>query len=150
MSEEEQKPREEKPRDEAEAWEEVGHQFRSLGNSLASAFRTAWKDEKNQGRLREVQASMAEMANQVGSAIHEASESPEGQRVRGEAAKAAETVRAAGQETANEVAPPLLSALRQVNAELKRVLDPEAPAEPHVDVKPADLPKVDRDEGAKG
>lgn len=150
MNEEEQKPREEKPGETADAWEEVGQQFRSLGNSLASAFRTAWKDEKNQGRLREVQASMTEMANQVGSAIHEASESPEGQRVRGDAAKAAETVRAVGQDTAKEVAPPLLSALRQVNAELKRVLDPEAPTEPHVDVKPADLPKVDRDNQVQG
>ncbi|MHB1004962.1 MAG: hypothetical protein ACYC3S_04880 [Chloroflexota bacterium] len=145
MSEEEQKQREEKPGENEDAWEEVGQQFRSLGNSLASAFRTAWKDEKNQQRLREVQESMTDMANHVGSAIHEAAESPEGQRARDEAAKAADAVRNAGQETAREVAPPLLSALRQVNAELKRVLDPNAPAEPHVDVKPADLPKVDPD-----
>ncbi len=62
------------------------------------------------------------MVNEIGQAIREANESPEGQRVRQEAEKAAQSARAAGEKALQDARPHLLSALRQVNAELQKMV----------------------------
>ena len=106
----------------AEPWREVGRQFQALGESLAQAFRTAWEDEENRQHLRDMQAGLEAMVEQVGQAIKEASESPEGQKVRQEVTRAAESARAAGEQALQEAQPHLLSALRQVNVELQKII----------------------------
>lgn len=105
-----------------EPWREVGRQFQALGESLAQAFRTAWEDEENRQHLQDMQAGLEAMIDQVGQAIKEASESPEGQKVRQEVEKAAQSARAAGEKVWQEAQPHLLSALRQVNAELQKMV----------------------------
>ncbi len=105
-----------------ETWREVGGQFHALGESLAHAFRTAWENEENRQHLRDMRDGLEAMVDNVGQAIKEASVSPDGQKVRQEAQKAAESARAAGEQALQEARPHLLSALRQVNAELQKMI----------------------------
>ena len=105
-----------------ETWREVGGQFQALGESLAQAFRTAWENEDNRQHLRDMRTGLEAMVDKVGQAIKEASVSPDGQKVRREAQKVAESARAAGEQALQEARPHLLSALRQVNAELQKMI----------------------------
>ncbi|MGD8245042.1 MAG: hypothetical protein PVG25_02130 [Anaerolineae bacterium] len=106
-----------------EAWSEVGRQFEALGESLATAFRAAWQSEDTRQHVQSVQNGLEIMVNRVGQAIQDASQSPEGERVRTEAAKTAESLRSAGEEAWEEAQPHLLSALTRINAELNKLLD---------------------------
>jgi vacuolar-type H+-ATPase subunit I/STV1 len=106
-----------------EAWSEVGRQFEALGESLATAFRAAWQIEDTRQHVQSVQNGLEIMVNRVGQAIQDASQSPEGERVRTEAAKTAESLRSAGEEAWEEAQPHLLSALTRINAELNKLLD---------------------------
>jgi hypothetical protein len=112
-----------------EAWCEVGRQFQALGESLAEAFRTAWEDEGNRQHLREMQAGLEKMVDEIGQAIKEAGESPEGQKAREEAKKAAESAKAAGAKTWQDARPHVLFALRSVNAELQKIISQMEAAE---------------------
>jgi hypothetical protein len=105
-----------------EAWREVGRQFQTLGESLAEAFRTAWESEENRRHVQNMQDGLEAMVDHVGRAIKEAGASPEGEKIRGEAARAAESLRAAGEQTWQEARPHLLSALTQINAELQKMI----------------------------
>jgi gas vesicle protein len=106
----------------ADAWREVGKQFEALGNSLANAFRTAWQDEHTRRHMHEMQTGLETMVNEIGDAIKETSESPEGHKARVEAERAAQSLRAAGQKTWQEAKPQLVTALRQLNAELQKTI----------------------------
>ena len=105
-----------------EAWRQVGGQFQALGESLAQAFRTAWESAENRQHLQDMQSGLEAMVGEVGQAIKDASASPEGQKVRQEAEKAVTSARAAGEQAWQEAQPHLLSALRQVNAELQKMV----------------------------
>ncbi len=107
----------------AEAWREVGKQFEALGNSLANVFRTAWEDENTRRHVREMQNGLETMINEVSKAIKEASASPEGQKARAEAERAAQSLRAAGEKTWQETRPQLVSALRQLSTELQKTIN---------------------------
>jgi hypothetical protein len=136
MSEEQTtKPAEEAQPASSEVWQEVGQQFQALGESLAAALRTAWHKEENRQRVQEMRSGVEAMVNEVGKAIKESAASPQVQQARTEAEKAAESLRTAGEQTVQEVRPHLLSALRQVNAELQKMIShmeqekpPEKPA----------------------
>jgi hypothetical protein len=117
----------------SEVWEEVGRQFQTLGESLAATFRTAWHNEANRQRVQEMQSGLESMVNEVGKAIRESAASPKVQQARTEAEKAAESLRAAGEQTVQEVRPHLLSALRQVNTELQKMIS-------HMEEKPPEKP----------
>jgi chromosome segregation ATPase len=105
-----------------ETWREVGGQFQALGESLAQAFHTAWENEENRQHLRDMRDGLEAMVDNVGQAIKEASDSPDGQKVRQEAQKAAASARAAGEQALQEARPHLLSALRQINTELQKMI----------------------------
>jgi hypothetical protein len=112
-------------------WEEVGQQFQALGESLAAAFRTAWENEDNSQQMQKMKAGLEEMVNQVSQAIKDSAASPAGQQVRSEVKKAASTLRTAGEQTAHEVKPHLLTALRQIEEELQKLINRmEQQAEP--------------------
>jgi len=117
----------------SEAWEEVGKQFQALGESLAAAFRAAWHNEENRQRVQEMQSGLEAMVNEVGKAIKESAATPQVQQMRTEAEKAAASLRVAGEQTAQEVRPHLLSALRQANAELQKMIS-------HMEEKPPEKP----------
>jgi len=106
----------------SEAWHEVGRQFQTLGESLAEAFRTTWESEETRQHVQNMQAELEEVAGQVDRMVKETGGSEEAQRLRGEAEKAAESLRAAGEQTWRDTRPHLLSALSQLNAELQKMI----------------------------
>jgi vacuolar-type H+-ATPase subunit E/Vma4 len=106
-----------------EAWEEVGRQFQTLGESIAAAFRTAVKDETNRQRLEQMRTGLESMVDEVGQAIKETAATPGGQKVKTEAQQAAQKLRTAGEQTIQEARPHLMNALRQLNDELQKMID---------------------------
>jgi hypothetical protein len=102
-------------------WEEIGEQFRTLGESIAEALRVTWEREETRHHVQELQTGLEGLVNNVGRAINEFGESTEGQRLRGEAKKAAESARVAGEKAWQDAQPHILAALQQVNAELRKV-----------------------------
>jgi hypothetical protein len=104
-----------------DTWREIGRQFQALGENLAAAFRVAWEDEGNRQQLREVQAGLQAVANRVGQAIDEAAMSPEGQRVRQQVERAADSAHAASKQAWQDARPHVASALRQMIAELEKM-----------------------------
>jgi hypothetical protein len=106
-----------------DVWRDVGRQFQALGESLAQAFRTAWEGESNRQHVQNMQFGLEAMVNEIGQAIKEASSSPEGQKVRQEIEKAAESAHAAGKQALQDARPHLRSALRQVSAELEKIIN---------------------------
>jgi hypothetical protein len=69
-----------------------------------------------------MQQGVESMVNDVGQAIRETANSPQAQQARGEVKKAADSVRSAGEQTVQEVRPHLVSALRQLNDELQKLI----------------------------
>jgi hypothetical protein len=114
---------EQDPQGPHDAWQEVGRQFQALGDSLSNAFRAAWQDEGNRQRVEEMRIGVESMVNQVGRVLSDYADSPEGQRLRADAKRAASDLRNASEQTIQETRPHLVSALRQVNVELQRMID---------------------------
>lgn len=113
-----------------QAWNEVGQQFKALGESLAQAFRTAWENEENRQHLQSLQSGLESMANDIGRVIDEASATPEAQKARQEAEKAVASARIAGEKALEDARPQLLAAVRRVDVELQKLIDRlEAPQE---------------------
>ena len=114
-----------------ETWQEIGQQFRALGESLATAVRAALENEETRRHMQELQTGLKAMINEVDQAVRDVAASPEGQRVRTEVEKAAQAARATGQQALQEAQPHLVSALRQVTAELQKLISrleqPEPP-----------------------
>ena len=106
-----------------ESWREVGRQFQALGESLAEAFRSAWESEETRQHVQNMRGGLEAMVDRVDQALKEAAASPKGEKLRQEAEKAAETLRVAGEQTWQEMQPHLLSALNQINAELRKMID---------------------------
>lgn len=106
----------------SETWENIGHQFKEIGESLATAFRTAWHNDENRQRMQKMQAGLESMANEVSKAINEGVNTSEMEYVRNEAKKAAQFFHSTGEQAFHEVRPHLLSALRQVNEELHKLI----------------------------
>lgn len=112
-------------------WHEVGGQFQALGESLATAFRTAWKSEENRKHAQAMQTGLKAMVDEIGKAIQETAALPETQKARSKAEKTAQSLHAAGQQTWQEARPHLVSALRQLNIEVQKAisqLEQEEPA----------------------
>jgi hypothetical protein len=105
-----------------QAWEDVGRQFRSLGESLASAFKSSWEKEETRQHLEKMQVELEAMAAEIGRSTKEVADSEEGQKLRAEVEEAAQTARAAGQQTAEELRPHLLDAFRRVRSELDQII----------------------------
>lgn len=119
----EQNNPEEQRKQSRDAWEDVGKQFQTLGESLSMAFRAAWEDEETRARLQEMRSGIETMVTQVSAAIRDTAGTPQGQKVRSEAGRAAENLKSAGEQTMSEVRPHLVAALRQVNAELQKMIN---------------------------
>jgi ElaB/YqjD/DUF883 family membrane-anchored ribosome-binding protein len=122
MSEEQTSQQAESAKQATEAWQEVGRQFQTLGESLAAAFRAAWHSEENRQRLGEMKSGLESIVDEVGKAIKEVAASPEAQQARDEADKALKSVQTASEQTIQEVRPQLVSALRQINDELQKLV----------------------------
>jgi hypothetical protein len=106
-----------------EAWDEVGRQFRSLGESLASAFKSTWESEETRQHLEKMQGELEGMATEIAKTTKHIVDSEEGQKIKAEAEKAAQSAQAAGQKTAEELRPQLMEALRKVRSELDQIIN---------------------------
>jgi hypothetical protein len=106
----------------ADAWKEVGAQFQALGAGLATAFKTAWTNEENKRHVKEMQAGLESMVNELGAAIKASATSPQAKQVKEEAGKTLGTFRAAGEKTVQEVRPTLVTALHQLNDQVQKLL----------------------------
>lgn len=106
-----------------EAWREVGTRLEALGKSLGRAIRAVWEREDTQQQMESMQDGLQKMADEIDRAIKEASESAEGKKIREEAERAAESARAAGEQTWQEARPHVLSAMMRINAELDQVIE---------------------------
>ncbi len=130
----------------SDSWKEVGKQFAALGKSVGDAFQALWSNEQTQRQVKEVKTGLETMISEVNTAVGKVSSTPEAQKIKDEAVKAAHSAKAAGEQTVQEVRPQLLSALRTLNDEMQRLIDrleaePAAPAEPPA-TPPEDTPKA--------
>jgi len=105
-----------------EAWREVGRQVEVLAESLARAFRAAWKSEETQRHVRSVEKGLEKVADDIDRAVSEAGESEQARRIRAEAERTAGSFRQAGEKTWEDVRPQVLAGLRNVDARLKKLI----------------------------
>lgn len=134
MSEEKKTPTAEQENDDMRgSWAEVGQQFASLGESIATAFRSSWDSDA----VEQMRDGLDSMAKTVSKAVDDAATSPQGQKIRTEAEKAVGSVRDAGEKTVEEIRPHLISALEQLNAKMEQMVthmrEDNAPAESEPD-----------------
>ena len=106
-----------------DSWQEVGRQFQAFGESLAGALRTAWENEENRKRIDEMRSGLESMVDNVGQAVKDTAASPQAQHAKDEATKAVDSFSNAFDQTAQEVRPHLVAALRQINADLQKFID---------------------------
>lgn len=123
MSEENKVPPEGSGSSTEDSWREVGRQFEVLGDSLAQAVRTAWENEQTQRRVQEMRNGLESMVREVGRAIDESSQSPQGQQVKHEAQRAADSFRTAADKTIQDARPQLIDALEKLNRELEKLVN---------------------------
>lgn len=102
-----------------DSWREVGKQFEVLGKGIAQALRSATNTEQ----AKEMKTGLEAMVQDIGKAIRDAAESPEGQKVRAETNRTVETLRNAGEQTVREVRPQVINALKQLNEELQKLVN---------------------------
>lgn len=104
----------------SENWREVGDSFRSLGESLAAAFRQTWENEEVRQQLQKGMDAFAEGINR---AVKEATESGHAKQVREEMGKAAQSAQAAGVQALRDAKPHIVASMRQLSAELQKMID---------------------------
>ncbi len=105
-----------------EAWRQVGRQLETLGESLASTFRTAWQKSEGSQEVQNMQTGLEAMVDKVGQAIKEVGATAEEKGVRQRMEETAEALHTAGSQTFEEARPHIVSALNQVNAELQKLI----------------------------
>jgi hypothetical protein len=86
-------------------WQDVGRQFEALGQSLAQAVRTAWENESTQRQVQEMRTGLEAMVRDVEKAIKDSASSEQGQKIRSEAERAADSLKTATHQTVQEVRP---------------------------------------------
>ncbi len=106
-----------------ESWQEVGRQFETLGASLAQAFRAAWNNVESSSEGQQVKAGFESMMREVGKAVEDSARTPEAEKLKVEAKRAAELLRVAGEQTVEEARPQIVAALRKANEELQKLID---------------------------
>ena len=106
----------------SDAWHEVGQQFRALGESLAAAFKTTWESEETRQNMEKMQAGLEDMVDEIDQATKKVVDSEEGQKVKAELEKAAQSAQTAGQEAIEEVRPHLLNAFQKIRTELDQII----------------------------
>ena len=126
----------------AQAWQRVGEQFEALGKSLAAAFQEAWHDEANREAAREVESGLKSMSRAVADAVDEAAHSPEGQRLRADAERMAQSAHEVGKQAIDEARPQILAAFQSIQQGLQSALD-------ELQGKHSQPPGPSEDEGAQ-
>lgn len=123
----------------SESWKEVGKQFAALGKSVGEAIQAVWSNEQTQRQVKEVKAGLETMVSEVNTAVNKVTSTPEAQKIKGEAVKAAQSAKAAGEQTVQEVRPQLITALRTLNDEMQKLID-------RLEAEPSPAPETPPDE----
>ncbi len=105
-----------------QSWQEVGKQFESLGATLAQALRATWSRVESNSDAQQVKAGLESLLRDVGKAVDDAAASPDGQKVKEDLNRTAQSLRTAGEQTIEEARPQIISALKQVNDELQKLI----------------------------
>lgn len=106
-----------------DSWQEVGKQFESLGQTLVQAFRASWARVESNAEAQQVKAGLEAMLRDVGKAVEDTAATPEAQKLKEDAKKTAESLRVAGEQTVQEARPQIITALKQVNTELQKLIE---------------------------
>ncbi len=101
---------------------ELSAELRELGRNLKDAAKAAWESEESRRLQQELKTGFAALEVGLREAVDEFSSSEAGQRVRSEVHGFGERVRSGQVE--NQLRSDLVSALRLVNAELKKATRP--------------------------
>lgn len=107
----------------AEAWQEVSRQIEALGKSLDAALWQAWNDGAMQKAVGEMESGLQSIARAVAEGIDQAAALPEGQQLREDAERAAESARVAGEEAVAEARPKILAALQSIHDGLEKAIE---------------------------
>jgi hypothetical protein len=110
-----------------QAWQGVGEQFEALGASIAQALKAAWESEETRSHVESLKEGLDSAVRRVEEAARKASASVDGQRLRAEATEAAESLRSASKQSWEQARPHVVSALRQVDAELQKLIERLSP-----------------------
>ena len=127
-----------------DAWANVGEQFKRLGESLAAAVGATWESEETQRYFEQVKSEVSAAAQQISTAIKQAADSEEGQRVQTEVGKAAESVRSKSTAVYEEIRPELVTAFRNIRTEVDKIIHQMEEQEPAPGAQPP--PSEDLDE----
>jgi hypothetical protein len=105
------------------AWEDVAQHVGALGKGLAETLRESWEREENRRRVEQIQSGIERILQEVRQAVQEAAASPKAEELRQELDRTAESVRSAGEQTADDLRPQIAAALRQLTRELHGLAD---------------------------
>jgi hypothetical protein len=112
----------------AEAWNEVGQQVQTLGESLTAAVNASVQDEQVEQKLNKMQAELDAASQQISQKIKPESDE--------------EQTQATGRELVKEVQPFLLSALKKMQTGLDQVVD-------DLEEKGSELSSTDEEAGSE-
>jgi chaperonin cofactor prefoldin len=107
----------------SQAWEDLGKQFQTLGESIADTFRTAWTNEDNRQHVQNMRGGLEAMITEIDKVIKETTVTPNAQRVKDELGKTAKVMQSTGEQTVEEFRPQVAKTLRQFSDQLEKLIN---------------------------
>ena len=104
----------------SDIWSEVGENFESFGQSLASAFKETWENGEIREKLR---VSLDSLADGIHQAAEHLKESEKAQQAHESVEKAAKSAQEPGKQAVQEAKPYVVSSLRHLSEELQKTID---------------------------
>lgn len=101
--------------------DELKEEFRSLGNNLVGALRSAWDSQERKKLQEEVESGLAEVAATLAREAETFKNSPSGQQLKSDLESLGERLRSGEVETAARRE--LMDVLRKINQELERAVE---------------------------
>lgn len=99
----------------------LADELRELGKQLGLALRAAWESEERQRLEKEIGEGLKDLGKQLDQALQAAKVSPQTQKVKEQVEKVVETARQS--EAVQEIREGLISGLRELNEELRRLVE---------------------------
>ena len=103
--------------------DDLGDEFRNLGNNLKNIFQTAWESAERKKFQQEIEAGLNEIGKSLNQAVTEIKDSPAGQQFKEDARDLHDRVRSG--EFESKARSELPSVLHQINEEIQKVVSPK-------------------------
>lgn len=103
--------------------EDLTGEFRNLGNNLRDIIQNIWESPERKKLQQEIEAGLDELGKSMNQTFNDIKDSPAGQQFKEDARDLHDRVRSGEVET--KVRSELFSILKQVNAELQKVVSPK-------------------------